>query len=195
MGSRRARRPHTSGSNGVSWTSAAIMFVLAWLLLRGRIGRAFRAVRDSPVAAASSGVALPIYKTLAFGSPPPSPASPGRSCPRHERIRPAERVRRPALARDPDRRSRPPASLPLGRARRRPLHRLLPTVSADVPLIARPTARRRLRPDRDPDHAPAAERLRRSPRPARRQQAGPIVTQSAVDSSFNFTYLIDPRAS
>jgi branched-chain amino acid transport system permease protein len=52
---------------GVSWASAAIMFVLAWLLLRGRIGRAFRAVRDSPVAAASSGVALPIYKTLAFG--------------------------------------------------------------------------------------------------------------------------------
>src|SRR5213075_2298147 len=34
---------------------------------RGRIGRAFRALRDSPVAAASSGVALPIYKTLAFG--------------------------------------------------------------------------------------------------------------------------------
>jgi branched-chain amino acid transport system permease protein len=52
---------------GVSWASAAIMFVLAWLLLRGRTGRAFRAVRDSPVAAASSGVALPIYKTLAFG--------------------------------------------------------------------------------------------------------------------------------
>jgi branched-chain amino acid transport system permease protein len=52
---------------GVSWSSAAILFVLAWLLLRGRTGRAFRAVRDSPVAAASSGVALPIYKTLAFG--------------------------------------------------------------------------------------------------------------------------------
>jgi branched-chain amino acid transport system permease protein len=52
---------------GVSWSAAAILFVLAWLLLRGRTGRAFRAVRDSPVAAASSGVALPIYKTLAFG--------------------------------------------------------------------------------------------------------------------------------
>ena len=52
---------------GVSWSCAAISFVLAWLLLRGRIGRAFRAVRDSEVAAASSGVALPIYKTLAFG--------------------------------------------------------------------------------------------------------------------------------
>jgi branched-chain amino acid transport system permease protein len=52
---------------GVSWSCAAILFMLAWLLLRGRTGRAFRAVRDSPVAAASSGVALPIYKTLAFG--------------------------------------------------------------------------------------------------------------------------------
>ena len=52
---------------GVSWTCVAVSFLLAWLLLRGRIGRAFRALRDSPVAAASSGVALPIYKTLAFG--------------------------------------------------------------------------------------------------------------------------------
>ncbi len=52
---------------GVSWTCVAVSFLLAWLLLRGRIGRAFRAVRDSPVAAASSGVALPIYKILAFG--------------------------------------------------------------------------------------------------------------------------------
>ncbi len=51
----------------VSWSCAAIAFVAAWLLLRGRIGRAFRAVRDSEVAAASSGVSLPIYKTFAFG--------------------------------------------------------------------------------------------------------------------------------
>jgi branched-chain amino acid transport system permease protein len=43
------------------------MFVLAWLVLRGRTGRAFRAVRDSEVAAASSGVSLVLYKTLAFG--------------------------------------------------------------------------------------------------------------------------------
>ena len=52
---------------GVSWACAAIGLVLAWLLLRARIGRAFRAIRDSEVAAASSGVALPIYKTFAFG--------------------------------------------------------------------------------------------------------------------------------
>jgi branched-chain amino acid transport system permease protein len=52
---------------GVSWACAAILFATGWLLLRGRIGRAFRAIRDSEVAAASSGVALPIYKTFAFG--------------------------------------------------------------------------------------------------------------------------------
>lgn len=52
---------------GTSWTAAAILFVLAWLILRGRTGRAFRAIRDSEVAATSSGIKLPIYKTLAFG--------------------------------------------------------------------------------------------------------------------------------
>jgi branched-chain amino acid transport system permease protein len=71
----------TGGSNGihtattptntwvyaVGWSCGAILFALAWLLLRGRTGRAFRSIRDSEIAAASSGVALPIYKTLAFG--------------------------------------------------------------------------------------------------------------------------------
>ena len=52
---------------GVGWSAAAILFVLAWLILRGRTGRAFRAIRDSEVAATSSGVELPVYKTLAFG--------------------------------------------------------------------------------------------------------------------------------
>ena len=35
--------------------------------MRGRTGRAFRAVRDSETAAVSSGVSLARYKTLAFG--------------------------------------------------------------------------------------------------------------------------------
>jgi branched-chain amino acid transport system permease protein len=52
---------------GAAWTAAAILFVLAWLILRGRVGRAFRAVRDSEIAAVASGIELPIYKTLAFG--------------------------------------------------------------------------------------------------------------------------------
>jgi branched-chain amino acid transport system permease protein len=52
---------------GASWTCAAVLFALAWLLLRGRTGRAFRAVRDSEIAAVSSGVDLAVYKTLAFG--------------------------------------------------------------------------------------------------------------------------------
>jgi branched-chain amino acid transport system permease protein len=52
---------------GAAWTAAAILFVLAWLILRGRVGRAFRAVRDSEIAAVASGIELPVYKTLAFG--------------------------------------------------------------------------------------------------------------------------------
>ena len=49
------------------WSTALIGYVLAWLLLRGRTGLALRAVRDSETAAQSSGVSLPMYKTLAFG--------------------------------------------------------------------------------------------------------------------------------
>ena len=64
-------RTHTTPTNewiyGVSWACAALAFVGAWVLLRGRTGRAFRSIRDSELAAASSGVSLPIYKTLAFG--------------------------------------------------------------------------------------------------------------------------------
>ncbi len=51
----------------VGWSCAGLALAAAWLLLRGRTGRAFRAVRDSELAAVSSGVSLPIYKTLAFG--------------------------------------------------------------------------------------------------------------------------------
>ena len=49
------------------WTIAAILFVVAWIVLGSRMGRTFRAIRDSEVAATSSGVNLPLYKTLAFG--------------------------------------------------------------------------------------------------------------------------------
>jgi branched-chain amino acid transport system permease protein len=52
---------------GAAWTASAILFVLSWLTLRGRVGRAFRAVRDSEIAAVASGIELPVYKTLAFG--------------------------------------------------------------------------------------------------------------------------------
>jgi len=51
----------------LSWSIALVAFALAWLILRGRTGRAFRAVRDSEVAAVSYGVSLARYKTLAFG--------------------------------------------------------------------------------------------------------------------------------
>jgi branched-chain amino acid transport system permease protein len=51
----------------LSWTWALALLVVAWALLRGRTGRALRAIRDSELAAASSGVNLSLFKTLAFG--------------------------------------------------------------------------------------------------------------------------------
>jgi branched-chain amino acid transport system permease protein len=50
-----------------AWATAGILFLAAWLLVRGRIGRAWRAIRDGEVAATSSGVNPALYKTFAFG--------------------------------------------------------------------------------------------------------------------------------
>jgi branched-chain amino acid transport system permease protein len=46
---------------------AVLGFVLAWFLVRGRFGRALRAIRDNEIAATASGVDLALYKTVAFG--------------------------------------------------------------------------------------------------------------------------------
>jgi branched-chain amino acid transport system permease protein len=46
---------------------ALVMFLLAWNLLRGRVGRALVAIRDQHVAAEAMGVNTAIYKSLAFG--------------------------------------------------------------------------------------------------------------------------------
>jgi branched-chain amino acid transport system permease protein len=51
----------------VTWAIAAVLFVGALLFLGGRRGRALRAVRESELAAVSSGISLSQYKTLAFG--------------------------------------------------------------------------------------------------------------------------------
>jgi branched-chain amino acid transport system permease protein len=50
-----------------TWPIAGGMFVLAWLLLYGKLGRAFRTIRESEIAAVSSGINLALTKTLAFG--------------------------------------------------------------------------------------------------------------------------------
>ena len=50
-----------------AWVTAAILFLVAWLLLRGRVGRSLRALRDGEVAAVSYGVSPAAYKTFAFG--------------------------------------------------------------------------------------------------------------------------------
>jgi branched-chain amino acid transport system permease protein len=45
----------------------ALMFLIAWRLLRGRVGRALVAIRDHPIAAAAMGINLPVFKSLTFG--------------------------------------------------------------------------------------------------------------------------------
>jgi branched-chain amino acid transport system permease protein len=50
-----------------TWPIAGGMFVLAWLVLYGKLGRAFRTIRESEIAAVSSGINLALTKTLAFG--------------------------------------------------------------------------------------------------------------------------------
>jgi branched-chain amino acid transport system permease protein len=50
-----------------AWVTAAIFLAIAWVLVHGRIGRAWRALRDGEVAAVSMGVSPALYKTFAFG--------------------------------------------------------------------------------------------------------------------------------
>ena len=51
----------------VVFIAAAILFWVAWNIVRRRPGRALMAIRDGEVAAAASGVNIAGYKTLAFG--------------------------------------------------------------------------------------------------------------------------------
>jgi len=46
---------------------AVLMFVLAWNMLRGRIGRAMMAIRDQHIAAEAMGINTAMVKSLAFG--------------------------------------------------------------------------------------------------------------------------------
>jgi branched-chain amino acid transport system permease protein len=51
----------------VAWVTALVMFVVAWLIVRRRFGRAMRAVRDSEIASTANGISTPEVKTVAFG--------------------------------------------------------------------------------------------------------------------------------
>jgi branched-chain amino acid transport system permease protein len=51
----------------VAWVVTGLAFAATALLVRGRFGRALRALRDNPTAAISFGINPYTYKTLAFG--------------------------------------------------------------------------------------------------------------------------------
>ena len=61
---------HTTANHWLyylTWGIALVLLIAAWVLLRGKPGRAWQAIRDSEVAAVSSGVNVALYKTAAFG--------------------------------------------------------------------------------------------------------------------------------
>ena len=151
-----------------AWACSAILFVLAWLILRGRVGRAFRAVRDSEIAAVASGVELPVYKTLAFGISAAYAGVAGSLfvLATNGFAQPSEFAVFLSLQ-TPRRRGRGRARLALGGPRRRGL-RGAPAPGLDERAGDRRRARprRRLRRRGDPRHAPAPRRLRRPARAA-----------------------------
>ena len=51
----------------LSLAVALVMFVLAWNLIHSRVGRAWMALRDHPIAAEAMGVHSALYKASAFG--------------------------------------------------------------------------------------------------------------------------------
>ena len=51
----------------LTWVIGGVLFLLAWLMLASRFGRALRAVRDSELAAAAAGINRSAYKVAAFG--------------------------------------------------------------------------------------------------------------------------------
>ena len=128
------RRSRTSRSSGrsltpndwlyyLSWSIALVAFAVAWLILRGRTGRAFRAVRDSETAAVSSGVSLARYKTLAFGISAAYAGVAGGLFAHRERVREPGHVPDRALDLPPRRHRRRRSRRSLGARRRCDLHR------------------------------------------------------------------------
>jgi branched-chain amino acid transport system permease protein len=65
--------PEWTGLNQDQWLYffvlfwVILLFVAAWNLLRGRIGRALVAIRDHPIAAETMGINTAMYKSLTFG--------------------------------------------------------------------------------------------------------------------------------
>jgi branched-chain amino acid transport system permease protein len=64
------RLPEIDGDQWLYYFTLAVilvMFATAGSLIASRSGRAIKAIRDNPIAAAAMGINLPLYKTLTFG--------------------------------------------------------------------------------------------------------------------------------
>ena len=147
----------------LAWSIALVLFAVAWLILRGRTGRAFRAVRDSETAAVSLGREPRALQDARVRDQRGVRGRRGRA------LRDRERVREPGHV--PDRALDLPARRDRRRRARRPVRARLRRDLRRVPAAVGAGPGSRLAPAR-PDHRGDAEagrpgdRLRRRPHPA-----------------------------
>jgi ABC-type branched-subunit amino acid transport system permease subunit len=175
----------------VGWSIAGGMFVLAWLCLRGRTGRAWRAIRDSDVAAVSAGVNPAVYKTLAFAASAAFAGVAGSLFVLLAGLA-ARRVRTSAVGRAADRGGRRWSRLALGRARWRVLRLLPPRRRAGhldrLPQPAQVRIARPARNRRDSRHVPAADRARGPAAPP--SNAAPVTNRPFLANEFGRSCVI-----
>ncbi len=163
----------------LTWTIGLIGFAVAWLIVRGRLGRTFRAVRDSEIAAVSSGVSLARYKTLAFRDQRRLRGSRRLAARDPDGDREPAQLHVPALDPDPGRRGRRRARL-AGRTRARRALRPVPADGLDAHLGPARSARFRLRRGHHSGHDPAPRRRRRIHPPAGQTTNNLVVHSSLV---------------
>ena len=154
----------------LTWAIGLVGFLLLWLIVRGRLGRVFRAVRDSEIAAASSGVNLVRDQRCLRRSRRLLARDPGRD-------RQSTHVHVPALDPDPRRHRGRRARLIAWNGARR-LLRPVPAGPLDAGVRRAGCARFRLRRRDHHRDDPAPERRGRAPAPPCQTTNNPVVHSS-----------------
>ena len=141
----------------LAWSIAMVGYVIGWLILRGRTGRAFRAVRDSETAAVSSGVSLAADEGAGVRDQRRIRRRRGRAVRDRDDVRQPRHVPGRAVDLPPRRRRRRGPRLVDRADRRRHLHPVHAALGAEHLEVARRPGRR-LRGDPDPRRAGPAGR-------------------------------------
>ena len=161
----------------LTWGIGLVGFVIAWLIVRGRLGRTFRAVRDSEVAAASVGDRPRPHEDARLRDQRRLRRRRGRAARDPGRDRQPALVHLPALDPAPRRHGRRRPGLAPGDGGRRLLRRV-PARPLDPRLEQARRAGLRLRRRDHPRDDPAADRRGRSAAPGCETPNNPAIPSS-----------------